>query len=106
MNYRQHGSSRRTTEGEGLVFPAPRGDTLTPVALRRTWQKVENPERGTVHGLRSAFRSWCAGTGVAREVAETALGHVVPGVEGAYQRSDLLEARRPVMEAWADHLLR
>jgi hypothetical protein len=33
-------------------------------------------------------------------VAERALAHVVRGVEGAYARSDLLERRRPLMEAW------
>lgn len=36
------------------------------------------------HGFRASFRSWCADTGVPREVAEAALGHVVAGVEGAY----------------------
>ena len=35
-----------------------------------------------------------------REVAEAALGHVVARVEGAYQRSDLLDRRRPVMNQW------
>ena len=56
------------------------------------------------HGFRSSFRSWCADTGVPREVAEAALGHTVAGVEGAYQRSDLLDTRREVMDRWADYL--
>jgi hypothetical protein len=30
--------------------------------------------RGSPHGWRATFRSWCADTGVAREVAESALG--------------------------------
>ena len=33
-----------------------------------------------------------------------ALAHAVRGVEGAYQRSDLLERRRVVMQAWADYV--
>lgn len=58
----------------------------------------------SAHGLRSSFRSWCQDSGQPREAAEAALGHVVRGVEGAYARSDLLERRRAVMEAWATYL--
>ena len=57
------------------------------------------------HGMRSTFRDWCSETGVQREVAEAALAHVVKSkVEAAYARSDLLERRREVMQAWADYL--
>jgi integrase len=53
------------------------------------------------HGFRSSFRDWCGETRPeGREVAERALAHVVRGVEGAYARSDLLERRRPLMQAW------
>jgi integrase len=53
------------------------------------------------HGFRSSFRDWVGETRPeGREVAERALAHIVRGVEGAYARSDLLERRRPLMEAW------
>ena len=39
-----------------------------------------------------------------REATEAALGHAVAGVEGAYQRSDLLENRREIMARWADYI--
>ena len=56
----------------------------------------------TSHGLRSSFRDWCAETAASRESAEACLAHVVKNtVEAAYRRSDLLEQRRAVMEAWA-----
>ena len=43
--------------------------------------------------------------GVACQVAEAALAHVVKNkVEAAYTCSDLLDRRREVMEAWADYL--
>ena len=58
-------------------------------------------ELTTVHGLRSTYRDWCAETGKPRELAEAALAHVVPGVEGAYFRSDLFERRRLLMDQWA-----
>jgi hypothetical protein len=55
--------------------------------------------------MRSAFRSWCADTGVAFEVAEACLSHA-PGnaVVRAYQRSSMLERRRPTMTAWSEYL--
>jgi integrase len=54
------------------------------------------------HGFRSSFRDWVGeARSEGREVAERALAHVVQGVEGAYARSDLLERRRPLMQAWA-----
>ena len=43
--------------------------------------------------------------GVAREVAEAALAHKVRSqAEAAYARSDLLDRRREVMQAWAAYL--
>ena len=60
---------------------------------------------GTPHGMRSSFRDWCSETGVAREVAEAALAHKVRSqAEAAYARSDLLDRRREVMEAWGAYL--
>jgi hypothetical protein len=54
------------------------------------------------HGFRSSFRDWAGETrSEGREVAERALAHAVGGVEGAYARSDLLERRRPLMQAWS-----
>ena len=64
----------------------------------------ENGSEGTVHGLRSSFRDWAAETGKPREIAESALAHVVVGVEGAYFRSDLFERRAALMDAWAMYL--
>ena len=58
----------------------------------------------TVHGFRSTFRDWGSDTGAESDsVLELALAHR-PGneVERAYARSDRLELRRPVMEAWGE----
>ena len=56
------------------------------------------------HGFRTSFRSWCAEMGVNREIAEKCLSHEAGSVEKAYQRSDLVEQRREVMQAWSDYL--
>jgi integrase len=57
----------------------------------------------TVHGFRSTFRIWAAEqTNFPREVAEQALSHSLPDkVEAAYQRGDLFEKRRRLMDEWA-----
>ena len=44
--------------------------------------------------------------GAPRELAEAALAHVVEGVEGAYQRSDLYDRRRALMQQWADYVMK
>jgi integrase len=57
----------------------------------------------TVHGFRSSFRDWAGDeTSFPREVAEAALAHAVGDeTEAAYRRSDALEKRRKLMDAWA-----
>ena len=58
---------------------------------------------GTMHGFRSTFRDWAAENGIDQVLAEKSLMHATGNeVEQAYQRSDLLEQRRPVLQAWAD----
>jgi integrase len=85
------------------VFPGSvRGRPLSAMAmdmvLRRMGQHV------TVHGFRSSFRDWAGNeTHFPRELAEHALAHVFGDkAEQAYRRSDALEKRRPLMEAWAE----
>lgn len=59
----------------------------------------------TMHGCRSTFRDWCAEQGVDQVIAERCLMHNSESkVVQAYQRSDLLEQRRPVMQKWADFI--
>jgi integrase len=55
-----------------------------------------------VHGFRSAFRDWSAeATNHPREIAEKALAHTLRDeTERAYQRGDLLEKRRRLMDGW------
>lgn len=96
--------------GTELVFPAPRGGQLsdmTMTAIMRRWHasKGGTDKAPTVHGFRSSFRDWAAErTDYQRELAEQALSHALTNkVEAAYRRSDLLEKRRTMMQAWAEH---
>ena len=65
----------------------------------------QNGINGVPHAIpRTCFRSWCADVNVSREVAQACLAHVVKGVEASYQRSDLFERRRSVMQKWSDYV--
>lgn len=77
--------------------------TLTAL-LRRAKAVSDEPGRvATAHGFRSSFRDWASEHGYARDLAERALAHAVEGdTEAAYHRTDLLNLRRPMMQAWAD----
>jgi integrase len=57
----------------------------------------------TVHGFRSSFRDSAGNvSSFPREITETALAHVIGDkAEQAYRRSDALEKRRKLMDAWA-----
>ena len=57
------------------------------------------------NGFRSSARSWMAESGVPAELAEACLAHVPRSqVVQAYQRSDLLERRAAVLQAWNEYL--
>ena len=86
----------------GLLFPSPTGRPLSNTATSKLLK--ENGIPAVTHGFRSSFRDWCAESGVSRELAELAIGHTVKGIEGAYKRTDALEARRPVMEQWGEFI--
>ena len=71
-----------------------------------TLTKVLRTARGgdaTVHGMRSTFRDWAAErTAFPGEVVEAALAHSVANkVEAAYRRTNYLEKRRGLMNAWS-----
>jgi integrase len=60
--------------------------------------------RVTPHGFRSTFRDWVADrTETPHDLAELAIAHVKGDkTVQAYLRTDMLEKRRPLMQAWAD----
>ncbi len=86
-----------------LVFPGARGGLLSDVAVNKTLHGIA-PDV-TVHGFRSAFRDWAAEqTAFPARVCELCLAHGNPDkVEAAYQRSDLFDKRRELMDAWASY---
>jgi integrase len=85
-----------------FVFPGKPRQPLSSMAMAMLMRRMGVGEF-TVHGFRSAARSWMADTGVEFSLAEAALAHTVGNaVVQAYQRSWMLERRRPLMQSWAD----
>ncbi len=83
-----------------FVFPGRIGANkpISDFAVRQLLAGTE----ATLHGFRASFRTWAAEAGVRREIAEVALAHSFGDrTEQAYQRSNFIEERRAVMEAWA-----
>lgn len=93
-----------------LVFPSPRGKVPSDMILTEFLRgaKAASGEAGrtaTAHGFRSSFRDWASENGYPRDYAERALAHAIRNqTEAAYHRTDLLDHRRPMMEAWAQHV--
>ncbi len=89
-----------------LVFPNRIGGECTPDAFLRLLERMGAGD-STPHGFRSTFRDWAGDeTDFPREVIEAALAHQVGGeVERAYRRSDALEKRRALMDAWEGYAL-
>ena len=88
---------------EGFVFPgAKTGKPLSNMAFLMLLRRMG---RGDLdgHGFRSTFRDWAAErTNSPAEVAEMALAHTVSRQDvAAYNRSDLFERRRRLMQQWA-----
>lgn len=90
--------------GTELLFPAPRGGTLSDMTLTAVLRRLQVP--AVPHGFRSTFRDWASErTNFPRDVAEMALAHAIGDkVEAAYRRGDLFEKRRLMMADWAKFL--
>ncbi len=90
-------------DGTGLIFPSVTGRAMANVTMTKLLRELGIAS--VSHGFRSSCRVWCGDTGVAREVAEAALAHVVRNkVEAAYARGTMFQRRRSVMADWAAYI--
>ena len=103
-------SSMPIMAASNIIFPSPKGKALSDMALSQLMRGMRERGELTVeavpHGFRSTFRDWAAEqTSFPDEIRKVASGHTVGGsVQQAYQRTDLLEKRRQLMELWATFL--
>jgi integrase len=104
----------RQGQVSGYVFPGQaQGKPLSNMALLRLLQRMNSGGKKwldpassrpiTTHGFRATFRTWAEEVAtVPHAVIEQAMGHQVgTQVERAYRRTDVLDKRRALMEAWA-----
>jgi integrase len=93
----------------GFLFPAgrrskhlKRGGHLSNMAMLQLLERCGRSDV-TTHGFRSTFKTWAnEETTTENNVIEKALAHAIGDkVEQAYQRGELTEKRRQLMEAWA-----
>jgi integrase len=87
-----------------FVFTGYSSKPLSPKSMILLLRKMN--KAATVHGFRSSFRDYCGNeTDFSREHVEECLAQQVGNnVERAYRRSDALEKRRVIMNAWVSYL--
>ncbi len=86
---------------DGFLFPSIRSGVISDATMSRLMERRGLSARP--HGFRTSMRSWLEDVSSASyEVKETMIQHKVGGaVERAYRRTDYLEQRRPLYDAWA-----
>jgi len=95
---------QRAIDGD-FVFPGRNGKKMSDGTMRKALRSLGYTKE-QVHGFRTTLRVWAAEkTSYPFEVAEMALAHVIrDSAQKAYQRSNLLDTRRAMMEDWATYL--
>ena len=107
-------------ENCSLVFPSTKGKQLSDMTISSTMRRMHEEDirlggRGYMdpqvkrpavpHALRSTFRDWAAERGYDRDMAEIQLAHTVgDAAERSYRRTDMVDRRRAMMEAWGRFL--
>ena len=89
---------------EQFVFRGVKlGQHISNMAMLQLMRRMKLKVKAVPHGMRSTFRDWAADmTDFPRELAEAALAHVIGDkTEAAYLRTNRLDRRRAMMDAWA-----
>ena len=89
---------------DGYIFPGVKRGVISDASMARLMERRGLEARP--HGFRSTLRVWLTESQQAsREVAETIIAHQTGSLtERAYNRTDFLEQRKELMEAWERHL--
>jgi integrase len=87
---------------KGRIFQGRSGGGFGNSAMNDLLDDMRPGSGYTVHGFRSSFRDWAAEqTSFSHNACELALAHEVGSdTEQAYLRTDMLDERRKLMEAW------
>ena len=85
----------------GYLFDRGNGKPLSENAMLYALKRFGDI---TTHGFRATMGSWCAENGVSKRASDLIKAHQPKYLDAAYQRSDLLEERRDVLQRWADYV--
>lgn len=90
-----------------FVFIGKRTDSLPENVLLASIKRYSSDKSDTAHGVRATIRTWLEEShDFGEELLEVSMQHAVGTLtQRAYNRSDWLEKRRPIMEAISDWLL-
>ena len=96
---------RSATGNAALIFGNAAGAMLSENTHNNLVKAVAGDDEPTCHGMRSSFKDWAVDmTKYPSELSEAALAHLVKDkTQAAYERTDRLEPRRPLMQDWADY---
>jgi integrase len=87
--------------GGAVLLPGARGGPLSEMILAMSMRRRSLEAKP--HGFRSSLKSWSEEAAQPWEVVEMSLGHAVGNrAERAYRRTDLLDRRRALLDAWAE----
>ena len=91
---------------EQLVCRNHQKKQFSDAALLAVLKRMSYHKKTVVHGLRSTFSTWAHEKTMHQfDIIEAALSHKIGNqVAQAYNRGDLLEKRRRLMEDWSDYL--
>jgi integrase len=94
-------------QGRSFSKSKPMSNMAPAMLIRRLGDQWIDPATGkkiVPHGFRATFKTWSRETRQDRDLVEECLGHVIGGrVERAYDRTDVLELRRELMQDWSDY---
>ena len=86
-----------------LVFPSATGRRMSDNTLSKLLRDLGID--AVPHGFRTRFRVWRGESGQPRELAESTLAHTIgKRRRPPYARTDLVERRRELMEAWGNYV--
>ena len=89
--------------GDTFVFPGHKPEAgLSNTAFLMLMRRMGRDDL-TAHGFRATFKTWASErTSAQNEIVEASLAHTIGSkVEQAYQRGDMFEKRRRLMQQWA-----
>ncbi|MXO75332.1 integrase arm-type DNA-binding domain-containing protein [Altererythrobacter aerius] len=94
-----------STKPDALFFANRHGEPISDMTMNKVLRDAGL--KWNVHGFRSSFRDWAAEQmpEIPDPVVEAALAHEVPDkVVRAYKRTNFLEMRRKLLDAWGEFL--